>query len=171
MESNTIVMWAEVELSSTVTIRSAISGWDIVHSGNTFSPDGTLVDIGDLHFALDLENSPFELTLWLGNTDVLSAINNLTYRYRPASVFVAEWDANAAGIVENSLVTKNGYIDTHSDPGADNTVTFTVASNLNLSTYSRGDISSDAVHRSRVAAGVFGAGLYVIGICLASPLS
>ena len=40
-----IVSWLEIPLSSTVTRRSALAGYDIVYEGNTYINDGLLVDV------------------------------------------------------------------------------------------------------------------------------
>ena len=89
--ARTFVKWLEMELSSSVTKRLAISGWPILYDGNTYDNNGVFVSSGDIKYALDLENTPFEVTLSLNDADVLNSINDLTYRYRKATLRLGQY--------------------------------------------------------------------------------
>ena len=67
------------------------------------------VSVGDLKFSLELENNPFEVTMHLGDMDVLDAINSYSYRFQDATLIIGEWNGSTGLDPNTSRYQKGIY--------------------------------------------------------------
>ena len=149
-------IFAELELSSTKTIRVALSAFDISYDGDTYTSDKTLVRVGPTKKVLEFENTPMEITLNAHfNSDVLDAINNFTYRYNSAKIYKGDWDDTTHSVTNVELI-KGGFLDTHSDPSIDGEVIFLINGDSALAARGRDDTTAQVKHNNRLKEGVYG---------------
>lgn len=153
------VSWIELELSATITRRSALASFDLVHDGKTYFADGLLADVLSTKRVLSLENVPQEVVLNLvdknGNTDMRDAVRDGTYRRRKATVYKGKWNTTTATL-SNVETLKQGPMETVNDVEDNGTVTLIVSSQLVDAQKSTENIALDLLHSKRIQDGIYG---------------
>ena len=143
----------ELQLSTTLTLRSSLSGFPITFGGETFPNDGNLVSVGSTVSTIEFENTPMDIVLNYQNSVIRAAINNTTYRFGGA--IVRKHIMNDDGTIASTRVLKSGFLDTHQAPSQDGTVTMTISSFAELGARGRSDVSARSTHQNNIASGLY----------------
>ena len=152
------VIFGEFALSSTLTRRSCLAGFDVTYNSNVYAADGMIVDIGNSVRELAFKNTTQQVTLSFTqgtNNDVRDAFLSGSYRRRIATLYKGDWEPSTQTL-SNVVILKSGIMDATNSVDDDGTMSIIISSQIIRTQRSPDNVALATLHQDRLRRGVYG---------------